>query len=347
MHLIDVRNVNDALAVGYDYLIRHGERMDSRNGEVLVSPVPVITRYRQPAERVLFDPIRNANPFFHLAEAFWMLLGRDDLKPLTRYVKNMANYSDDGKTLAGAYGYRWRHHFGYDQIEATVNALRRDPLNRRVVISMFDPIADAKAIAVNGKDIPCNLLILPRIHEGKLDITVCNRSNDMVWGAYGANAVHFSVLQEYLAYRLHLGVGNYWQVSNNFHMYLETSWKQARASAQAHETVAVENPYEIGAVEVMPMFHEYDSADLQKCLDPNRLNDHSYRMPFVKQVAIPMFRAHAAFKTLGGTDGLKRAIEILNDDGKERNDWVQAGLEWFIRRLAKLERQKDDGISYE
>jgi hypothetical protein len=52
-----------------------------------------------------------------------------------------------------------------------------------------------------------------------LDITVCCRSNDIIWGAYGANAVQFSVLQEYLAARVGVGVGRYYQVSNNFHVY--------------------------------------------------------------------------------------------------------------------------------
>ena len=33
----------------------------------------------------------------------------------------------------------------------------------------------------------------------KLCMTVCNRSNDMLWGAYGANVVHMSMLQEFVA----------------------------------------------------------------------------------------------------------------------------------------------------
>jgi thymidylate synthase len=91
------------------------------------------------------------------------------------------------------------------------------------------------------KDRPCNTHVYLRVRRGEqaqyasdyppmmhaentawthvLDITVCCRSNDVVWGAYGANAVHFSVLQEYLAARVGVGVGRYYQVSNNFHVY--------------------------------------------------------------------------------------------------------------------------------
>ena len=50
-------------------------------------------------------------------------------------------------------------------------------------------------------------------------MTVTNRSNDMIWGAYGANAVHMSVLLEYMAGMLGYGVGAYYQFSNNLHAY--------------------------------------------------------------------------------------------------------------------------------
>jgi thymidylate synthase len=54
-----------------------------------------------------------------------------------------------------------------------------------------------------------------------LDLTVLCRSNDVVWGAYGANAVHFSVLQEYLAGRIGVDVGVMYQFSNNYHGYVD------------------------------------------------------------------------------------------------------------------------------
>lgn len=339
MKVIKARNVNDALVQGFEYLDHYGDPRPSRNGDVIVAPVPVTTVYSNPVERVLFDPVRDANPFFHLAEAFWMLLGRNDLETMTRYVKNMANYSDDGSTLAGAYGHRWRNHFMLDQITWAVNRLKADPNDRRVIISMFDPWEDSEAIKKGGKDIPCNLMVLPAIRDGALDITVYNRSNDMIWGAYGANAVHFSVLQEYLAYRLDLEVGQYWQVSNNFHMYLETAHKVQPFMAN------YKNPYELGAVDVMPMFTDFDIVEIGECLDGKWYRD--YYMPFIVEVARPLLEAHSVYKQLGGLDGVCSAINLLERNGKERNDWVMAGLSWLERRRRKLERQQDDGVSYE
>ena len=50
-----------------------------------------------------------------------------------------------------------------------------------------------------SKDLPCNTHVYFSIREGFLDMTVCNRSNDLIWGCCGANAVHMSFLQEYVA----------------------------------------------------------------------------------------------------------------------------------------------------
>jgi hypothetical protein len=50
-------------------------------------------------------------------------------------------------------------------------------------------------------------------------MTVLNRSNDIVWGCYGANAVHMSVLQEFVALAIGVPVGSYTQVSNDWHIY--------------------------------------------------------------------------------------------------------------------------------
>ena len=59
-------------------------------------------------------------------------------------------------------------------------------------------------------------------------MTVCNRSNDMLWGAYGANAVHMSMLQEYLASRLEIAVGEYTQISDSFHVYQNDVWERCK-----------------------------------------------------------------------------------------------------------------------
>jgi hypothetical protein len=72
------------------------------SGHRLMIDEPVMLHYERPTERVLFNKARDANPFFHLYEALWMLAGRNDVAPLAYYVKDMARFSDDGKTFNGA-----------------------------------------------------------------------------------------------------------------------------------------------------------------------------------------------------------------------------------------------------
>jgi hypothetical protein len=86
IYCVTVRNVNEALGQGISWLAGPmGVEEPSRNGPVRVSPYPVVTTYANPAERVLFSPMRDANPFFHLFEALWMLAGRNDLPWLVQF----------------------------------------------------------------------------------------------------------------------------------------------------------------------------------------------------------------------------------------------------------------------
>jgi thymidylate synthase len=220
MHVIDVRNVAEALPIGVEYLRTYGQEEESRAGKVLVAPTPVTTVYRKPNERVLLSAVRDANPFFHLAEAMWMLAGRNDSAYLDQFVKDFGKrFAEPNGIVHGAYGWRWRQQFSMDQLKTVIRMLRHEPGTRQAVITMWDPNDDLDRPEL--KDRPCNTHIYLRINAGKLDMTVCCRSNDILWGAYGANAVHFSILQEYLAAQIGVQPGTYYQVSNNFHVYVD------------------------------------------------------------------------------------------------------------------------------
>lgn len=225
MNNIQVFNVNDALCFGVSAILRSGIPVESRNGRALMVPNPVTTTYVAPCERVLFSPERDANPFFHLMESMWMLAGRNDVAFPSYYSKQLASYSVDGKTLHGAYGYRWRKHFGYDQIEQAIADLRASPNSRQVIVQMWDATVDGRTTPENAKDRPCNDIIkfqaIPTEVPGhyRLNMSVFCRSNDAVWGCYGANAVHFSILLEYVAHAAGMEVGSYFQISDNLHIY--------------------------------------------------------------------------------------------------------------------------------
>ena len=199
------------------HLMRHhASQEESRGGPVATITVPVAATLRNPQARVLFAPVRRPNHVFHVMEAIWMLGGERNVNWLKQFNKNIATYAEDSGDIHGAYGWRWRKHWNFDQLKAIVDTLRGDTTNRQCVLSMWDPAQD---LGTEFKDRPCNTHIYFRITGGKLNMTVCNRSNDLVWGMMGSNIVHMTMLQELMAVWCGTKLGTYTVVTNNLHIY--------------------------------------------------------------------------------------------------------------------------------
>lgn len=86
---------------------------------------------------------------------------------------------------------------------------------------MWDGFTDLQKARAGGKDLPCNTAIYFDPLGDDLNMTVSNRSNDLVWGAYGANVVHMSMIHSYVAHMVGKKVGTYYQESNNLHLYTD------------------------------------------------------------------------------------------------------------------------------
>lgn len=246
MYSYKASDVNEALSIGLQHLLREGQPEDSRAGKVLVAPAPVCIEYTDPRQRVLLSPTRDANCVFHFMEAIWMLSGSNEIEFPCFFNKSYSQFSDDGgRTMWDSYGWRWRTFFGYDQLDAIVEELRKNPTSRRCVLAMWNSSAhhvetgreslawtvggykgeeffhDLDVATNGGKAVPCNTHCYFAVKNGKLNLTVCNRSNDIIWGAIGANAVTFSFLLEYMAMRVGVPMGTYFQFTNNLHCYTD------------------------------------------------------------------------------------------------------------------------------
>lgn len=316
---IQAVNVNVAFMEAWWKLRTYGVEQQSRNGPVLVMPEPVMTTYSRPQERVLFDPRRDANHVFHLAETLWMFAGRDDVGSLLPYNSNYKNYAEENGRVHGAYGKRWRKHFGPDQILRVIDELKRDPHSRRAVIAMWDPFAaDMDA----WKDTPCNTHIYFDIREGLLNMTVCCRSNDILWGCYGANVVHFSMLQELVALDLGVGIGVYRQFSNNFHAYTDNAMVKYYLEAPPTE---VYDPY-FDKVNFYPLLDEGENAE-NFMLDCERLFEgKEVENTFLTLIAKPLMQAYKDRK-----EGLEYDVSSVPSDC----DWRVGFEQWVARRKAK------------
>lgn len=359
MHVIHVRNVHEALPEALYQLEVHGVPNESRNGNVIQFPRPVCTQYDKPLERVIFWKGRDANPFFHFMEALWMLAGRNDVSFPSRIVSSMRDYSDDGTTFHGAYGDRWKKHFKtkgvpLDQLRKIGNALHENPQCRRQVLTMWDPTSD---LGRDGKDLPCNThAYFTRTVDGALDMTLCCRSNDLLWGAYGANPVHFSMLQEYLARWIDCEVGTFYQISNNLHLY---GWNTTDAIRSLVDEVSNPttshnswNPYVTEEVIPSPLiggdygkgstavrdwdrdllrFLRYCERIVYKGID---YSEPQFEGKFFKLVAQPMWEAIEAYKDNRWSD----ALEFSGTIGAQ--DWRVACRNWVMKRV---EARTDNG----
>jgi thymidylate synthase len=322
MKVIHARNVNDAYYQGM-HLIRHeGEEVMTRNGLAYKTPFPVTTIYTHPMERVLFDTFRDANPFFHFFEALWMLAGRNDVAFVSQFASKMGDFSDDGQTFNAAYGYRWRSHFGQDQIHEAIKLLRTDPNTRRCVIGMWDASYD---LGLNSKDIPCNLGVKLCIVKGCLEMYVFNRSNDIIWGCYGANMVHMSFLQEYVASHLDCDIGKYYQISTDYHAYKDVFDKKVENLDLDTwmEGVLGGDPYLEALVTPYGMSDDSDGRFDQDLKDLFNGKESAFFSYYFINVVAPMLHAFHTWKK----------FRYISVDSIVAQDWKLAVTEWMTRRL--------------
>ena len=315
MYLITADNVNEAYRLGMFHVSEYGVERPTRNGKAMVLDYPLITHYTFPKQHVLFDAVRDANPFFHLYEAMWMLTGEDNIQTLVKFNKNMATFSDDGVTLNAAYGQRWRIHFGYDQLSDVVALLDRDPTTRRAVLAMWDPRFDLRD--QQSKDLPCNTHIYFEVKDRRLNMTVCNRSNDLVWGLYGANAVHMSILHEYVANKTNFTQGSYFHLSNNAHVY-ERHYDLLRQPAAT-------KGYKYKTYPMCAWTSGWDNDCIKFVDNPYQL-PNNYITDWFQRVMAPLGLAHQSYK-----QGLiESAIDFARQI--EADDWREACVNWLTRR---------------
>ena len=299
----------------------YGKEESSRNGKVLTLTQGVELTMFDPQDRVLLDPLRNANPFFHVMEFVWMMTGSSEVAWISQFNKRMVEYSNLGR-LHGAYGARW--HRG-EQIMAVIEKLHNRS-SRQAVISMWEPVRDNKP---GYGDYPCNTHAYFRVVKGALNMTVCNRSNDVIWGMLGANVVHMTLLQEVLAHELNLSLGEYRVYTNNAHIY-EHHWPLIERRNEI-VTPVLHEPY--------PLLGRGDSYRLlcEDCADLVAGELHDLSTPWVNEVAVPIYLAWKEHK-LG-----REAYSIA--DIKDEN-WRIACQDWISRKLAStVEQDKLPGIT--
>lgn len=153
-----------------------------------------------------------------VAEQMWFISGaRKPADFLRDHTKIWDSFTNPGDVVTVAYGYRWRQHFGRDQLGMLVSLLEKDASSRHGVVVTWDPHSDGLG-DIARKNIPCPYTFTVNIIGGKLHLHNMVRSNDMVLG-FPADVAGFALLQCILAQRLGVEPGVYTHTISNAHIY--------------------------------------------------------------------------------------------------------------------------------
>ena len=203
-------NFNDIFLESLKLLKDQGRKTNPRGFTCyeIIAPQIILTN---PLNCLITIKERKLNYAYLIVEKFTYLgqISKPDL--LLRYNKQMSNYINDiTNDFDGAYGLRiLRNH----QLDWCYNLIKNDPDTRQAVITIND-FTDRRS----SKDIPCTLSFQFLLRDGKLDMIVNMRSNDIIWGTCLDIPACFFV-QEVLSFCLGVEVGRYIHQPGSLHYY--------------------------------------------------------------------------------------------------------------------------------
>lgn len=154
---------------------------------------------------------------FMVAEAWWILSGKNDVQSIRPYSSHIASFSNDGIRFDGAYGPRI-----VDQLRFVIDTLSTDPDSRQAVIEIWRPNPRP------SRDIPCTLTVQFMVRDGKLCCFDTMRSSD-AWLGWCYDVYNFACLSTYVVLCLrqccpfsfkNLQLGNLYLTAGSQHLYV-------------------------------------------------------------------------------------------------------------------------------
>ncbi len=226
LSIIDVTADSIWLQARREFMSFHGGKIVPGRKSETKEIRPVILTLPNPRNRWVVSRTPVINPAAVLSEVVWILAGRDDSAFVNFWNSKLPEFAGKGDTYYGAYGFRMRQGFGVDQLHNAAEALISNPHSRQVCISIWDPRLDLPLINGNprAEDIPCNVMSLLKVRNGRLEWTQIMRSNDM-WLGLPFNIVQFTMLQEIMASWIGVKVGYYYHFTDSLHIYPDMEGK--------------------------------------------------------------------------------------------------------------------------
>jgi len=158
---------------------------------------------------------RNWSYTYAEAEWQWYLSGNPNIKKLgDLYGKIPAIWkrmADEQGNVNSNYGYQWCRE---NQLGKVISMLKENPETRQATISIYD----GKEIHRYDHDTPCTYAVQFTVLDGKLNMSVVMRSNDL-WYGFCNDQYQFSNLQMLVARETGYKMGTYYHFAHNLHLY--------------------------------------------------------------------------------------------------------------------------------
>lgn len=232
--VFSAKTVDEVWIQAFDLLAaqaKEGYSADSRDGSVVGEVCDAVFCVEDPTRNIVSNPIRKMPMRYAVGELAWYLSGSNKVKDISRFAKKWADISDDGETNNSAYGWRIFDKFGFDQWQYVKELLWKDPSSRQAVIHIKD--ADNRPT----KDVPCTVYLQFFIRNGKLNLSVHMRSND-IWMGVPYDMFSFCFLQMLMAMELGVEIGQYTHYAGSLHIYAR-DYAAAQKNIEALSTSCV------------------------------------------------------------------------------------------------------------
>ncbi len=221
----------------------HGVEIFNERTGLSTRAIPGLTYELWPDESFPLLTLRKIPIQLFCSEVVWMIMGTKDLSFIRQFTKIWDDFAENDGTMETAYGYRWRHHFGRDQLLGLVEHLKNEPSSRHGVIIMWDPASDGLN-SPKKKNVPCPFAFTVNVLAEKVNMHLIIRSNDMMLGN-PHDVAGFALLLSMLGQELGLGVGKLTVSISHAHIY-ENHYEQANTLLERmphqHEEIKVDLP---------------------------------------------------------------------------------------------------------
>ncbi|HEY3801207.1 MAG TPA: thymidylate synthase [Kofleriaceae bacterium] len=198
------------------HVLEHGERRTDRTGTGTLSVFGAQTRYdlREgfplvTTKKVLFPAV--------VRELVWFLRGSTNINDdLTQHTPIWDAWADPNGELGPIYGAQWRSWGGrgIDQIQQAIDAIKRDPTSRRIIVSAWN-VEDIPKMKLP----PCHALFQFYVNAGHLDCQLYQRSADLALGI-PFNIASYALLMSMIAQECGLAPRHFIHTLGDAHIYL-------------------------------------------------------------------------------------------------------------------------------